>query len=436
MSYYSILGISEKASDAEIKKAFFRLVRTHPPEKEPEKYKELRAAYETLGSEQTRRQYDALLKHGGEISDLHKQVEAAVEREDWPACSRLLKKILVLNPQEHGARFELAFSLRRQGDDSAAVEQLVQLVKLAPDVAGYWSALGEVLRQQADTDEGDEGSRATLRNRARKAFLQAVDVEKVNAEAYVGLARLYADEGQLKSAVSLLEKAITADGKVDMQDLDTFLYLCVLHSRQDNWAALENAVDRLVFAVPDDPDAKGYVAARFVQLASFAAQGHAYKMAGSFIKISERFAPADSDLKKFAKAVGVMHGALEEWKRLQDDISIVPPLRGLIAVVLMQETDEGGSEAQRADHFNGAIEALGTYPTSAVLSSLRRLKSSYPNCFALRAEWFNDILGKLASAPSHQESSPSGGSSGCLVFLCAALAATGVLWHVLTRSAV
>ena len=41
---YRVLEIDRRASEAEIKRAYFQLVRQFPPEKAPEKFQEIRAA--------------------------------------------------------------------------------------------------------------------------------------------------------------------------------------------------------------------------------------------------------------------------------------------------------------------------------------------------------------------------------------------------------
>lgn len=43
---YEILGIDENADEKAIKRAYFKLIRTHSPEKDPERFQEIRAAYE------------------------------------------------------------------------------------------------------------------------------------------------------------------------------------------------------------------------------------------------------------------------------------------------------------------------------------------------------------------------------------------------------
>jgi curved DNA-binding protein CbpA len=45
---YAVLGLSRTASAEEIKQTYFGLVRQHPPEREPEAFKRIRAAYDRL----------------------------------------------------------------------------------------------------------------------------------------------------------------------------------------------------------------------------------------------------------------------------------------------------------------------------------------------------------------------------------------------------
>ena len=63
--YYSILGVTEKASDGEITKAYRKLAMQYHPDRNPgkeksanEKFKEINEAYGVLGDPQKRKQYD------------------------------------------------------------------------------------------------------------------------------------------------------------------------------------------------------------------------------------------------------------------------------------------------------------------------------------------------------------------------------------------
>lgn len=55
---YHILGVPADAADRQIRAAYFKLVRLHPPETQPERFKEIRSAYESLMSVQTRARAD------------------------------------------------------------------------------------------------------------------------------------------------------------------------------------------------------------------------------------------------------------------------------------------------------------------------------------------------------------------------------------------
>src|SRR3989338_4182629 len=60
--YYDILGLSNDASDDDIKKAYRKLAHQHHPDKsggEEAKFKEVNEAYQVLSNKEKRKQYDA-----------------------------------------------------------------------------------------------------------------------------------------------------------------------------------------------------------------------------------------------------------------------------------------------------------------------------------------------------------------------------------------
>lgn len=69
--FYSILGVSKSASPEEIKKSFRRLAHEHHPDKggDAQKFKDINEAYQVLGDEAKRKQYDqfgsAAFENGG-----------------------------------------------------------------------------------------------------------------------------------------------------------------------------------------------------------------------------------------------------------------------------------------------------------------------------------------------------------------------------------
>jgi curved DNA-binding protein len=75
VDYYKVLGVAEKASQDEIKKAFRKIAKSHHPDStggdkaKEKRFKEVSNAYEVLGDEKKRKQYDAI-RAGGFRPDL------------------------------------------------------------------------------------------------------------------------------------------------------------------------------------------------------------------------------------------------------------------------------------------------------------------------------------------------------------------------------
>jgi curved DNA-binding protein CbpA len=47
---FAVLGVTESADDGAIRRAYLRLVRQHPPERDPDGFRRVRAAYEAVRS--------------------------------------------------------------------------------------------------------------------------------------------------------------------------------------------------------------------------------------------------------------------------------------------------------------------------------------------------------------------------------------------------
>ncbi len=69
---FEILGIAEDADDRQIKKAYLEAVRRYPPERYPEQFQRVRAAFEQIATEKARVGYmlfDTTLPEPEEIVD-------------------------------------------------------------------------------------------------------------------------------------------------------------------------------------------------------------------------------------------------------------------------------------------------------------------------------------------------------------------------------
>lgn len=56
-SPYQILGVSEQATDADIKQAYLQAVKDHPPEREPQRFRQIQEAFDLIKDEDSRLRY-------------------------------------------------------------------------------------------------------------------------------------------------------------------------------------------------------------------------------------------------------------------------------------------------------------------------------------------------------------------------------------------
>ena len=55
---YQVMGLAFTATEQEIRRAYFELVREHPPERDPDQFKRIRAAYDVLRDPTRRAEWD------------------------------------------------------------------------------------------------------------------------------------------------------------------------------------------------------------------------------------------------------------------------------------------------------------------------------------------------------------------------------------------
>jgi len=186
LNYYDILGISRKASEEEIKKAYFNLARRFHPDhfgreippsmrdKINEVFDQITKAYKTLINPDSRRKYDLSLA-GGEAEG--KSVAARAD-----------------------TKFRHGKSLFHQGRFEEAVVLLEESVRLMPAKADYRLLLAMA-----------EARIPALRKKAEFDFFKVQELEPWNAEAYVGLGLLYKEEGLIIKASKQFQKALEVD---------------------------------------------------------------------------------------------------------------------------------------------------------------------------------------------------------------------------------
>lgn len=139
MNLYEVLEVSQGASSLEIKRAYFRLIRIYPPEKDAQAFMRLRAAYEELSDEDRRAAYDDVL---ASYPDMPSEVLNVILEAGRKAVRGMPEDaVKILEQSDHFAHHEIQYTLcrlySRINKSGKAVKLIEKHIKKNPDdIAG------------------------------------------------------------------------------------------------------------------------------------------------------------------------------------------------------------------------------------------------------------------------------------------------------------
>jgi curved DNA-binding protein CbpA len=208
--YYEVLGVEKTASGEEIKRAYFGKVRQYPPERFPEEFKELRAAYDTLSDVKKRGEYDESGALPEAMLPLLYQGRKANKQGHYAKAAEFYETILHLYPELDKVRQEYAWNLEDAGKTGKAAEVWQYLCEQCPANAEYALALAE--------SYGGRG----WGKKAIGQYRRALELDRNNSECWLSFIHYHIDAGEPDKARTLCAEALDAVGEKG----DIRLYFC------------------------------------------------------------------------------------------------------------------------------------------------------------------------------------------------------------------
>jgi curved DNA-binding protein CbpA len=174
-SLYELLGVEKTADQTQIKRGYFNQVRKYPPEKFPEEFKALRAAYETLSDKEMRAEYDEIGTMPEVVATVFKEAKKASKLGFHSEASDIYRQILKREPKLTKVKEEYAWSLDAEGKSGKAAEVWESLCKQEPDNAQYAIELAKAYAYRG------------WRKKATVQFRRALEIDSSNANCWSDL---------------------------------------------------------------------------------------------------------------------------------------------------------------------------------------------------------------------------------------------------------
>jgi preprotein translocase subunit SecA len=147
MNPYKVLQLEQGADKQAVKKAYFKLIRQYPPEKFPEKFKEIREAYEFLQDEVNIAQMQKSIQLPEEFVKPYYQVLEWMKAKEYEKAAGLCERVLsIVELQEFRILLGKAYS--RNGNPGKAIKLWEGVCNKDKDNAEYLEQLGEAYKDR------------------------------------------------------------------------------------------------------------------------------------------------------------------------------------------------------------------------------------------------------------------------------------------------
>lgn len=368
-SHYELLEVSMDANETDIRHAWARLVRKFPPDQHPETNRLLNEAKTCLLDAKARAEYDDHLLHGDELDDLFNEAREYVDNGDYDSAIETLAELVAIGPTRTDARWMLAQCYEYEEDFENAERQYIRLTELEPSRGMFAYGLADMY----NTWGGTLSSKYAL---ADKWFQKAISLEPYNAQFYRGRAQNYRSQKQYDKAEACLKEAITADGKKDIDDIDTLIQLLLVYLVAQKHNKFDEVAAQVQECVAGDTEAAQYAAFKMLEFVGhFVNASYDWETASKIVKSIRSYCPDLGEQESYAASVEYK-GKVHKQLNTLNNSNIQPKV--VIGAITMFAWPQLGGDAVEATSLKQLKEAVATWPHVDVMHAWTVAKKRYP----------------------------------------------------------
>jgi len=403
--FYSILEISSDAAPDAIKRSYFRLVRQHTPEKDPQGFERIRKAYETLHDPKRRAEYDALQRYGEEIRQLIDEAEALLKEEKWQLALRCLKQCLALYPGARYPRQLLTLTQLNLEHFALARKTLEPLLLEEPEDAEHHDLLGQIAFSEA-LQQKKPDTQKTLLQEAITAFQKAHQIQPKHPSYLLRLARAYKEAELYDQEIDCLKRALVPAAQIHSNnDLDIYLRLitsCLLRKREQDFQDATQqlrAVAQQLDQNKELPRVHFYLGHQLSQIGIEAYKAELFQQAAQLLSLADQLDPTENYAKM--AQISEKHDIVAKEHLLWfNDESIPPAFRAFFHASFVEHISfEENKQLEIIQEK--ALETIGGFSVGDTDKTLQRFQSLYPNTSQHFANFFDNISQIIRTIRNH-----------------------------------
>jgi len=303
-NYYEILNVNKDANQEEIKSGYKKMLRKYPPEKEQEKYKEIREAYDTLKDEKSKKNYDAYFHHEKNIKTLEDKYTEYMEAKNYNEAEKVLKKILIISPEIAHIKDKLGevYVLKKEYEKS--IEIYKELIKEYPENVDYLIKLA------------GNYSQLKFYDKSGVYYLTAYVLDDSNSEAISGVVHSYIKENKISEAIDFLNENIEKDDKLDFEDFFALSKLLECYIIKNDMSSLKETLEKIKKIAPEDEESKGFISWKLGKFAAELYDMGIYEETKEILEICLKLTPDVDIILELYKNVDLF---VEANKLMNDD---------------------------------------------------------------------------------------------------------------------
>jgi len=305
---YDILGLEKDASSLAIKKGYFSMVRKYPPERYPDKFMEIRKAYETLSNEKTKREYDSILGMSNFVRVNFEQAQKLIEYGQFRKAIGMLEEISRHFPEILTVRNLLGEAYSKNGNTEKAIGIYKKLVEDAPDNGGFAGHLAHAYLNRG------------WQKKAISAYLKAIELDKNNISLWMGLSDAYFANNDIGEAMNILERSLEHENDENRDSFGPIYFkLALLDINFRDINRLRMHLNKMTDIVSEDEEDRENAGWALLNITRQLMDYGLFSEAGETIKNAEKLMPGNEEVLNLKKSVDRFLEVDHEFSKFEDD---------------------------------------------------------------------------------------------------------------------